>query len=330
VQEGKPLDWVWEWAYYYSQGQMLLGDITLVPAEVITEEFRFSNGGVDFFGILTIPVGTDPAPLIINSHGSENAAATAFDWAAAWYAQAGYATLIFDKRGTGQSGGNFSHNFELLASDLNAAVATAAQHPAIDSELIGVGGYSQGVYVTTLAASHNENIKFVIASYGMTESPLVEEMQITQNLFEKAYPEKSWSEFEPFVQACAAAFALEDNERWGEVKQLSSHWRREVSSTDLETTMVGDGCLSWPPFILRLVGRGQLPEGLMWEYDPKPIMASLNVPVIWQFGEADTTAPSATSIFKVQQWISSGKPFVKHSYAKANHGIFLTAFISVG
>lgn len=314
----------------YSQGKMQFGSTTLVPADVVTEELRFSSGGVDFFGLLTTPLANNPVPLVVNSHGSENSAATSFDWAAAWYAQAGYATFIFDKRGTGQSGGNFTHNFDLLADDLSAAVAAAAQHSSVNPDFVGVGGYSQGVYVTTLAATRDDNIKFVIASYGMTESPLVEELQITQALFEETYPEKNWSEFEPFAKACVAAFALEKNERWGDVKRLKRNWRNEVDPGDLETTMVGDGCLSWPPFILRVIGRSQLPPDVIWEYDPKPIMASLDVPVIWQFGEADTTAPSATSIDKVQQWINSGKPFVKYSYADANHGMYLTTTSSAG
>jgi len=308
----------------FAQGQLLLGDLMLTPAEVSSQEIWFRHDGINFYGILTVPRSDHPVPLIINAHGSGNAPATRFDWAASWYTTPGYATFIFDKRGTGRSGGSYTHNFEVLAGDLQAAVSVLTQHPAIDSTFIGVAGYSQGVYVSTLAASQDKRIRFLIASYGMTESPLTEEMQITRSLFEASYPQLDWQAFEPFAMACAEAFALKHNDKWNEVGKYRRKWRDQIAAEDMQTTLVGDGCLPWPGFVLRLVGRSQLPPGLIWDYDPKPAMAGLNIPVIWQFGEADTTAPSATSIRNVKTWIAAGKPFQLLSYADAEHGIYLT------
>ena len=304
---------------------LLLDDRELTPADLITQEISFTNQGTQFYGILTIPRSDRPVPLVVNSHGSERDAATSFDWAAAWYTEAGFATFIFDKRGTGRSGGKFTHNFDVLADDLEAAITEVSSHPSIDSELVGVGGYSQGVYVTTLAASRNDAIKFIIASYGIVQSPLTEDFLETQLHFQANYPEADWNRFRLLVEACGNAFALGDNEQWKLVRQYRKEWRGLIDPYKLAGTLTGDGCLPWPGLLLRLAGRSQFPPGLVWNHDPFPLIDSLQIPVIWQFGEADEDAPSSESTIQVQQWITEGKPFILHTYPNASHGIFLTS-----
>jgi pimeloyl-ACP methyl ester carboxylesterase len=301
-----------------------LGDSFLQAAAVRVEEVSFVNGGTSFYGILTIPDSDRPVPLVVNAHGSERDAATTFDWAAAWYTEAGFATLIFDKRGTGRSGGRFTHDFDILAGDLQAAIVAVSSHPRIDPSLIGVGGYSQGVYVTTLAASRYPAIRFLIASYGIVQSPLLEDYYETELLFQSAYPELDWSRFEPLVKACEQAFALRENSHWPEVARLRKEWRNRIDPDRLAGTLTGDGCLRWPGLALRLVGRSQFPTGLNWSHDPVPLVESLDIPIIWQFGEADVDAPPAASIARVQQWIAEGKPFILHTYPNAGHGIYLS------
>ena len=201
-----------------AERSLSFGGVNLQPWSGRSEWFAFQHDGLRFHGVLSLPPGEGPFPLVINAHGSGREAATGFDWAASWYAQAGYATLIFDKRGTGQSGGEYTHDFDLLAGDLLAALAAVAADPRIDAQRIGLGGYSQGVYVATLAASRSPQVAFVIASFGMTESPLREDLLETKLHFEAHYPALAWAEFEPLVLACQQAFALRDDRQWPQVK----------------------------------------------------------------------------------------------------------------
>jgi len=307
------------------QEKLLLGEQQLLPADVIAQEISFSNRGIQFYGILTIPRSDRPVPLVVNSHGSERDAATTFDWAAAWYTEAGFATFIFDKRGTGRSGGKFTNDFDILASDLEAAIAAVSDNPLIDARLIGAGGYSQGVYVTTLAASRNSAIRFIIASFGVVQSPLMEDFQETQLHFLANYPEADWNRFRLLVEACGEAFALGNSSQWKLVRQYRKEWRGKIDPGTLAGTLTGDGCLPWPGFALRLVGRSQFPPGLDWSHNPIPLVEGLDIPIIWQYGEADEDAPAEESVMQIQNWIADGKPFIVHTYANAAHGIYLTA-----
>lgn len=311
-------------------GLLQLGQAQLRPAPLTSEWFDFEHAGLRLHGVLTLPQGPGPFALVVNAHGSGREAATGFDWAAAWYAQAGFATLIFDKRGTGQSGGEYSHDFELLAGDLLAAVRAASADPRIDARRVGVAGYSQGVYVATLAASRSPAIAFVIAGFGMTESPLREDLLETRLHFEAHYPQLQWEEFEPLVVACQQAFALRDDYRWREVKAHKRRWRGLVEADALAGTLTGDGCLRWGPTALKLFGRKRLPAGLRWDYDPQPVMAGLQQPVLWQFGSADVDAPPASSIALTRQWAASGKPMRIQVYEGATHGIYRQAVDAEG
>jgi|GEM_PF-1915504 len=311
-------------------GKLLFGDKTLSLANVEMREIRFGNAGTDLYGILAIPDSEQPVPVVIDSHGSERSSAVEYGWSPAWYAEAGFATFIFDKRGTGRSGGEYTQDFDLLATDLQAAVSVVAAEPGIDPTLIGVGGYSQGVFVSTLAASREPAISFLIASFGVIESPLREDFLETRLHFEANYPELSWGEFEPLVLACEQAFALRQNEKWSEVSHLKRKWHDRIDADDLYGTMTGDGCLRWSPLVLRLLGRSQFPRGLDWSHDPKPLVEELEIPMIWQYGLADEDAPPETSISLLEEWIEQGKPIDLHTYADAEHGMYHTMINSSG
>jgi pimeloyl-ACP methyl ester carboxylesterase len=315
----------------YENQTLKLGETSLKSANVQARQVSFENEGAMFTGVLIVPEYVSaPVPVIVNSHGSERSGAIASDWAASWYTQHGFASFIFDKRGTGTSGGEYTHNFELLASDLNAAISAVSSQPDIDETLIGVGGYSQGVYVGTLAASRNPAIKFMIASYGVMEPPIMEDFLETKRHFTANYPLEDWEEFSPLVEACEAAFALGDKSRWDEVVSYKRMWRDRINPDHLAGTLTGDGCLRWPPFALRLVGDSQFPPGLNWGFDPSALMVHFEIPVLFQYGEADVDAPLETSVVKVQQWIDSGKPFSLYTYPDAEHGMYLSAIDAEG
>ncbi len=82
-----------------------------------------------------------------------------------YFASQGIAALIYDKRGTGQSGGAYeSHEpYENLVNDALSAVAFLKQRREIAPSQIGIWGLSQGAYISAAAASRSEDIQFIIA-----------------------------------------------------------------------------------------------------------------------------------------------------------------------
>jgi dipeptidyl aminopeptidase/acylaminoacyl peptidase len=81
------------------------------------------------------------------------------------FARAGIAALIFDKRGVGQSGGDWrTATYDDLAGDAAAAVEALRKNSSIDPTRIGLHGHSQGGTLAPLVAAKLRNVAFVIAS----------------------------------------------------------------------------------------------------------------------------------------------------------------------
>ncbi|HEX6036302.1 MAG TPA: alpha/beta fold hydrolase, partial [Anaerolineales bacterium] len=84
----------------------------------------------------------------------------------------GIGVLIFDRRGSGASEGNFeTANFEELASDVIAGVEYLQSRPDIDPYKIGLHGTSQGGWIAPIAAAHKLDIACLVAVSASGVSP---------------------------------------------------------------------------------------------------------------------------------------------------------------
>lgn len=82
------------------------------------------------------------------------------------------AVFIYDKRGTGNSSGDWrSATLEELADDAIAAVEKIKLEDAVHTDSVGVYGVSQGGTLAALAASRSDEIDFVI-NITATATPL--------------------------------------------------------------------------------------------------------------------------------------------------------------
>lgn len=135
-----------------------------------TEDVEFTNGSVKLSGTLYLPQHKDQLPAIAVTHGSgkEGKSQEGYISLAGKFAQAGYAVLIYDKRGVGQSEGEYieTPDMNVPASDLVKAVEYLISRKQIDKKRIGVYGHSQGGWVAPLAAIMSPDISFVMVSCG--------------------------------------------------------------------------------------------------------------------------------------------------------------------
>ncbi len=135
-------------------GTVLLTRID-VPAPKLAEHvFTFRNGEVLLAGTLLMPPdsGRKPAAVVF-FHGSGPEGRWASLYLATRFARAGVAALIFDKRGVGESKGNWRDaTYDELAGDVAAAVEALRRSALVDSVRIGIHGHSQGGTLAPLAA----------------------------------------------------------------------------------------------------------------------------------------------------------------------------------
>lgn len=115
---------------------------------------KFNSAGTELSGQLLEPAGAiDPErPLVVLVHGSERTMAVSNIYGPMLAAQ-GISIFSYHKRGTGESEGEYTQNFELLADDAAAALRQARKMAAGRFGRAGFFGGSQGGWVAPLAAT---------------------------------------------------------------------------------------------------------------------------------------------------------------------------------
>src|SRR5579863_6992940 len=133
--------------------------------ETREESVRFASGNLMLAGTLILPAGPPRYPAVFLFHGSGRQARDRST--ARWFAEQGFAALTYDKRGVGESTGDFRAGpFMDLCDDGLAALEYLKSRKEIDARHIGVWGLSQGGWLGPLAASRSSDISFVIAVSG--------------------------------------------------------------------------------------------------------------------------------------------------------------------
>ncbi len=125
-------------------------------------------------GWLYLPLGNGKHPLIVLTNGggnNEKNIKSLSNWLAPILAHCGIAAFVHDKRGTGESGGEFSKTtYDDYAMDAGSCAKFLSNHSRIDASKIGVAGGSEGGRIAVLAASRFEEISFVVSFAGTVVS----------------------------------------------------------------------------------------------------------------------------------------------------------------
>jgi pimeloyl-ACP methyl ester carboxylesterase len=131
------------------------------------EDVRFSNRDIQLAGTLIAPPtgGKHPAIVLVHGSGAENREhVLPF---ARFLIRHGTAVLGYDKRGVGESTGDWNTaTFEDLAGDAVAAVEYLKTRQDIDASQIGLLGWSQAGWIMPLAAVRAKTIAFLISISG--------------------------------------------------------------------------------------------------------------------------------------------------------------------
>jgi uncharacterized protein len=125
---------------------------------------EFHNQGVKLAGSLLLPRSGVPITAVVFVHGAGPQTREPYREAGEYFSRHGIAALIYDKRGTGQSGGAYESRepYENLVNDALSAVAFLKQHHEIAQSQIGIWGLSQGAYISAAAANRTEDIRFIV------------------------------------------------------------------------------------------------------------------------------------------------------------------------
>jgi len=276
------------------------------------EPVHFLNSDIKLAGTLVLPATSAPYPAVVLFHGSGYAERNL--WMARWFAQHGIAALAYDKRGTGESSGDFNAvAFMKLADDGLAGVDFLRAREDIDQHRIGVWGLSQGGWLGPLAASRSSNIAFVISVSGPGVSPG------EQMMFLYANDLRSRGLSESDVRAASAL----RREVWD---SLHTGNGMEQASADLARSRKA----SWYHDLTsqqELFARLKTPAD--WEkarssswfreeiaYDPVPTLQKVMVPALFIFGSDDRLVPVEESVNAIKAVSNSNPDSTSHLIKK--------------
>src|SRR5262245_16148277 len=148
---------------------------------------KFQSHDVTLAGRLVMPEGEGKVPIVILLHGAEHdSALTSYSLQRMLPAQ-GLGAFVYDKRGTGSSGGTYSQDFNLLADDAVAAMREARRLAGALAGRVGYQAGSQGGWVAPIAANRAP-VDFVIVCFGLAVSVIDEDQQeVEMEMRDKGY-----------------------------------------------------------------------------------------------------------------------------------------------
>ena len=264
------------------------------------EAVRFASGNVNLAGTLVLPEGPGAHPAIVLFHGS--GLQTRDLITARWFASQGVAALAYDKRGVGESTGDFrAIPFMELCDDGLAAIGYLKSRKEIDAQHIGVWGLSQGGWLGPLAASRSADVAFVIAVSGPGVSP-GEQMIVyyANELRRRGVPEGDVREASA-VRRHIWSYMSSGNgyeKVKAELEQArTKRWFSQAKAQQDDSF----GTLPKPEDLGKPVGRSLLWFRQEMNYDPVAALRALRVPTLFLFGDRDQLIPVQESVTVLQR-----------------------------
>ncbi|MEK8034856.1 alpha/beta hydrolase [Ideonella sp. DXS29W] len=281
----------------------------------------FHSAGTAMNGVLIEPTGGESKPpLVVMVHGSERTSPVGGVYGYAMAAQ-GISVFVYDKRGTGKSGGEYTQNFELLATDAANALETAHHLAAGRHGRAGFYGGSQGGWVAPLAAARTQ-ADFVAIGFGLVASPIEEDRE---QMVSEVRSAGGGAEAEALVnrlsQVTAKLLLSGFRQGYDELDAV----RREMAGTSWAAKIEGEhsGAIArMPNNELRRIGRARFDNlELIWDHDAVQPLRQLRSPLLWVLAGEDREAPIETTRNALLALAQEGKPVDLYLFPDTDHGM---------
>jgi uncharacterized protein len=138
-----------------------------------TTRVSFMSRGTRCAGWLTLPEGPGPHPGLVLAHGLGATHGMLLSQYEQHFARSGVATLAFDYRCTGESGGEPRQQFSMRAhrQDVAAACDYLRGHSGIDAARLGLWGTSLGALHVLQAAAREVDVAAVVVQCPIVHGP---------------------------------------------------------------------------------------------------------------------------------------------------------------
>lgn len=251
------------------------------------EDVQFSNGEILLAGRLYLPHGTGSFPAVVFTHGSGDSGRDnpRYDEEAREFVKSGIACLLFDKRGCGESTGNWrTATFADLAGDAIAGIRYLKTRDEIDHQTMGLRGASQSGWILPIAARRSPDVGFLILISPPGVSPYDQVLyDVRTDLEDEGFPA---AQVEAGIRLTRSG--LDYARSW-------KGWREHIKRLE---------AASEEPW-LKIAAGPRDPDHWLWrwihpviDFDAIPVIEELRIPVLVLLGEQDRETPSQVAGYR--------------------------------
>ena len=281
----------------------------------------FRSHDTTLVGRLVMPRRGTKVPVVVLLHGAERDSALTYYFLQRTLPAHGVGAFVYDKRGTGQSGGSYSQDFKLLADDAVAAMRVARRLAGARLSRIGYQAGSQGGWVAPIAANLAP-ADFVIVCFGLAVSVIDEDQQeVEMEMRDKGHTPDEIAKALEVARAAETVIASGFTRGFEEFDAVRAKYRDASWYKDLHGNFT-HMLLPYSEAQLREMG-SKFNWGTPFHYDPMPALHASTVPQLWILGGKDYEAPSAETSGRIKSLIADGRPFTLAYYPGAEHGMTL-------
>lgn len=256
---------------------------------VVEEEKIFENGPTRLSGTLYLARGRKAQPAIVVTHAAAFPLRDLplYRHLKEMLPALGVAVFVYDRRGSGRSGGDLqTSDYTLLADDALAAVRMLKADTRVDPQRVGIWGLSQGGWLALLAASRSSEPAFIIAASAPLVSPDVQMMFRSTNVMRvNGYPQAD------IEQMTATRKAVDDYMR-GTGDRATAQRLVDAAKTKpwfkllyMAETVADRASSRWRREI---------------EFDPLRTLDGVKVPALVIYGALDPVVPVAVSVERLR------------------------------
>jgi len=251
---------------------------------------------------------------VVLLHGSGDNDRWMYNEPADWFARHGMVCLVFDKRGNGKSTGKWLDvGFNELADDGIAGLRYLQTRPDVDPKRIGFWGISQAGWLMEIAAQRCPDTAYFICISGGTA--LVERegfYDYEYTLRANGFSEQDIAEAVDMLRRYNVTVRTEQG--YQEFLEWMQPMRQKPWFSKLE----------WVP---------RPPDAIFqrWyrrvmDFDPEPVVRELDIPMLFIYGEADDSNPTAEGVAMLNKVkAETGNDMTIIAFPGADHGVKLPA-----
>jgi len=276
------------------------------PYDEVEVTYQNQQDKITFGATLTVPRGTGPFPavVLITGSGLEDRNEALFGHQpflvlADYLTRRGIAVLRADDRGIGgTTKGSPNDTSENYAGDALAGVAFLKTRKEINPKLIGLVGHSEGGMIAPMAAVRSNDVAFIVLMAG--PGLVGDKLLLMQNGLISAA--ECQNEVTESVAQSAKVLAIAKDEKdpaiakqkiQAEDAQLAVAARKKLEAQlSASSARINQILSPWFRFFLN--------------YDPRPALMKVHVPVLALNGEFDMQVPPREDLAAIEQALKDG------------------------